>query len=67
MAEPKMPKAINLIGACALAAVAVFVAVELASAPSRSSIVATTTPSMSPLELMIRNDELLPVEIWDAS
>ncbi len=66
MAEPKMTKAIRLIGARALAAMAVFIAAELA-VPSQSSIVATTTPTISPLELMIRNDEVLPVEYWDAS
>ena len=67
MTEPKMPKALSLVAACALAAVAIFIAVEFASAPSRSTMAATATPSMSPLELMTGNDELLPVEFWDAS
>lgn len=70
MTEPKMPKAISLVAACALAVVAVFIAAEFASAPSRSTVAATTTtttPSMSPLELMIQNNEVMPVEIWDAS
>lgn len=65
MTEPKIPKAISLVAACALAVVAVFIAAEFASAPSRSTVAATT--SMSPLELMIQNDEVIPVEIWDAS
>lgn len=67
MAEPKMPRPIHLVGMCALAAAAIFIAAQHTSAPHPSSVMATTTPSMSPLEIMIRNDEPLPVEVWDAS
>jgi len=67
MAWLAMSKPIRFVGACALASAILFVAAQLALTPNRSSVVPTTTPTMVPLEIMIRNDELLPVESWDAS
>ncbi|TCR67390.1 hypothetical protein [Bosea sp. BK604] len=67
MAESRMPKPIQFAGMCALLAAAIFIATQHAPAPHQSAVMATTTPSMSPLEIMIRNNEPLPVEVWDAS
>lgn len=66
MAGLKMPKPIRLLGACALAGAAIFVAAQLASAPHPSSMAATTT-TVSPLEIMLGNDETFPIDFWDAS
>jgi hypothetical protein len=76
----KMRKPIYFIGACALAAAAIFVwsqnalvssHANTASAsllPHRSLLVeeAATTPAMSPTEMMINYNRPLPVEQWDA-
>lgn len=68
MTEPKMPAPIYLIGACALAAAAIFTAARPASAPQQPSLIAATTAeAMSPLEIMNSYDKPLPVEEWDAS
>ena len=66
MAEPKLPGPIYFIGAGALVAAAIFVVAQGAPVPRRS-LAAMTTPTMSPLETMIRFDKPLPAERWDAS
>jgi hypothetical protein len=69
MAEYKMPKPIYFIGACALAAAAIFFGAQRASVPDRSSLEAAAMkrPAMSPLEIMTRYDKPLPIQTWDAS
>ncbi len=67
MAGLKMLKPIRLVGVCAFAGAAIFVAAQLASTSHRSSMLATTTPTVSPLETITVNDELLPADFWDAS
>jgi hypothetical protein len=66
MAETKIPRSIYFIGAGALAAAAIFIVTQGAPVPHRS-LSAMTTPTMSPLETMIRFDKPLPAERWDAS
>ncbi|HEV7259981.1 MAG TPA: hypothetical protein VGN82_19515 [Bosea sp. (in: a-proteobacteria)] len=67
MAELKMPKPLRIAGLCILAGVAILIAVEFASPPHRTSVAATATETMSPLDIMIRNDESIPADFWDAS
>jgi hypothetical protein len=72
-----MQKPIYLVGACALAAAAIFAwsqsalvspRITTASATGLSPVVATvtTTPAISPFEMMVNRNGALPVEQWDA-
>jgi hypothetical protein len=66
MTRFKMSHSIRLVAICAFAGAAAFAAAQLVLAPRQPSTAAVTT-TVSPLEMMIRNDDLLPVDFWDAS
>lgn len=67
MAETRMPRPMRLIAACALAAAALVLVAQHASAPLGAFLAATTAETMSPLDIMTIHVTPLPIEEWDAS